>query len=189
MKYATATFCGLVLVTGCSINRQDPLTAWGKTDVSMLDYRTDAGQCAVLAATSETGPAMANSAGGIVGHSTGPASSHAMGSASAAPGPQGSASNNLPTLSGGTYRDSAPADFVNRAAMDDRTQEIFEQRARMDLLRSCLETRGYTEFALTEEQRARLSKLGRGTAERRDYLYELGTSPVVLREQAVLRSH
>lgn len=188
MKPTALALSALALLAGCTINRQDLQTAWGKTDVSMLDYRTDAGQCAVFAATSEAGPVAGKTAGGISGQNTGPAAQHATGGASAAPGNTGSAGNGLPTLSGNTYRDSAPGDFVNRAAMEDRTQEIFEQRARMDLLRSCLETRGYTEFQLTAEQRSRVAKLQRGSTERREYLYTLGTNPVVLREQAVRRT-
>ena len=87
-------------------------------------------------------------------------------------------------VGGGTYRDSASADFVNRAAMQQRTQEMSEQRARNDALKSCLVNRGYTEFELTAEQRAQLAKLPMGSDERREYLYKLGTDADVL-SQAV----
>ena len=53
-----------------------------------------------------------------------------------------------------TYRDSASADFVNRAANQQRAQEMAAQRARADALKFCLVNRGYTEFELTAEQRA-----------------------------------
>jgi hypothetical protein len=85
------------------------------------------------------------------------------------------------------YRDSAPADFVNRAAMQQRTQEMSEQRVRNDTLRSCLSSRGYTEFQLSPAQRARLGKLPPGSEERRDYLYALGTDPEVLTRQSLPR--
>ena len=76
-----------------------------------------------------------------------------------------------------TYRDSASADFVQRAATQQRAQEMAAQRARAEALKICLVERGYTEFALTAEQRAQLAKLPQGSDERREYLYKLGTDP------------
>jgi hypothetical protein len=61
------------------------------------------------------------------------------------------------------------------------------QRARSDALKSCLVSRGYSEFALTAEQRAALDKLPQGSDARRDYLYKLGTDPEVLAKQSVTK--
>jgi hypothetical protein len=175
-------------LAGCSINSATPVTAWGKKEVSLLDYRTDAGQCAVLAATHQSSDNAANTAGGIYGQNAGvPNSPGASGSPSAIA--TGGATNNGQTstaqsITGGTYRESASADFVNRAAMQQRTQEMAEQRARHEALRSCLVNRGYTEFELTSAQRAELAKLPQGSDERREYLYKLGTDPDVLTDQA-----
>ena len=47
--------------------------------------------------------------------------------------------------------------------------------------------RGYTEFALTPEQRAHLATLPQGSDERREYLYKLGTDPEVLKTQKAAR--
>lgn len=186
MRFAFVALTAAVL-TGCSTTSSGPVTAWGKKDVTMLDYRTDGGQCAVFAATLRENKNAANSAGGISGQNTSAPQQQASGSATAGAGASagGSSSNNLPTQSGGAYRDSASADFVNRAAMQQRTQEMAEQRARNDALKSCLSNRGYTEFALTSEQRAQLAKLKQGSDERREYLYKLGTDPGVLQNQAV----
>jgi len=76
---------------------------------------------------------------------------------------------------------------VNRAAMQQRSQEMAAQRARTDALKSCLAGRGYTEFELTAEQRAELAKLPQGSDERRAYLYKLGTDEQVLAKQAVAK--
>jgi hypothetical protein len=175
-----------VVFAGCTLHGAAPVTAWGKKDVSMVDYRTDAGQCAILAVTSTPDANAAKSAGGIHGSNAGvPDSPSASGSATSVAASQ--TGGGAPLISGAMYRDSAPADFVNRAAMQQRTQEMSEQRVRNDTLRSCLSSRGYTEFQLSPAQRARLGKLPPGSEERRDYLYALGTDPEVLTRQSLPR--
>jgi hypothetical protein len=164
------------------------VTAWGKKDVSLLDYRTDGGQCAVLAATQSPGINGSNSAGGINGQNPGAPTQTASGSATAAAGGPTGGGSNAPSISGGTYRDSASADFVNRAAMQQRTEEMAAQRVRNDILHSCLVSRGYTEFQLTPEQRKQLDKLPQGSEERREFLYKLGTDPEVLSKQSVAKA-
>jgi hypothetical protein len=180
----------LVALTGCSMNGSTPLTAWGKKDISMLDYRTDAGQCALIAVTLSTEENGANTAGGISGQNATVPQQGPSGSGVSAGNIPGTSPNPTPTprsTSGNTYRESASADFVNRAVQQQRSQEMAAQRARNDALKSCLSNRGYTEFELTPEQRATLSKLPQGSDERREYLYKLGTDAQVLDGQAVAR--
>ena len=183
MKPTTLVLCAAAVVGGCSMNSSTPTTAWGKNGVSLLDYRTDSGQCQVIAATKETESGNgANTAGGISGRNSSASMPAASGSASAGSATSGAAGG---TPAAGTYRESANPDFVNRAAMQQRSVEMAEQRARNDALKSCLSNRGYTEFELTSEQRAELAKLAQGSDERRAYLYKLGTDPQVLAKQAV----
>jgi hypothetical protein len=182
---------GTALLAGCSLNSSTPLTAWGKKDVSMLDYRTDAAQCALIAVTLATEGNGANTAGGISGQNPtippqGPSGSGiARGASPAGGGPAPAGTN--PAAGGPTYRDSASADFVSRAANQQRGQEMEAQRARKAALKFCLVNRGYTEFELTAEQRAALSKLPQGSDQRREYLYKLGTDPDVLTRQSLPR--
>jgi len=131
MKTISLVVCSAAVFAGCTINGSTPVTAWGKKDVSMLDYRTDAGQCAVLAATTTPDANGAKTAGGISGQNSGaPEAPKASGSASASSaGQNGSAGGGTPSVTGGTYRDSASADFVNRAAMQQRTEEMAAQRS------------------------------------------------------------
>lgn len=187
MKSISLVVTAAAFLAGCSVNGTTPVTAWGKKDVSMLDYRSDAGQCAVLAATSSSNPDGTKQAGGINGQNTGAPSQQASGSASAGSASAGTPSSTANTIGGGTYRDSANPDFVNRAAMQQRSVEMAAQRARSDALKSCLSTRGYTEFELTAAQRAELAKLPQGSEERREYLYKLGTSPDVLTKQSMAK--
>jgi hypothetical protein len=167
------------------MNSSIPVTAWGRKDVSMMDYRTDAGQCAVLAATNNPeADILKNGASGANGQGRTISESRPAGSPPDSSQRQPSSATTDP-VSGGTYRDSASADFVNRAAMAQRTQEMAAQRVRNDVLKSCLTNRGYTEFQLSSAQRAELDKLPAGSEERRNYLYKLGTSEDVLAKQAL----
>ena len=47
----------------------------------------------------------------------------------------------------------------------------------------CLSARGYSRFALTEDQRRAVSKLKPGSDQRRLYLYQLASNPAVLASQ------
>jgi hypothetical protein len=187
VKTFSSTLCVVMLLVGCSVNGSTPVTSWGKKDVSMLDYRTDAGQCALIAATFENGENGARTAGGINGQNSAVPAQGVSGS-STAPGSingGGSATRGTPILGDSNYRDSAPADLVNRAAIQQRSQEMSAQRARLDALKSCLVNRGYTEFQLSPEQRRKLAKLPEGSEERREYLHQLGTDPEILTRQAI----
>ncbi len=190
MKSTSLVLCMAAVLAGCSMNSSAPLTAWGKKNVSMLDYRTDAGQCALIAVTMATEGNGANTAGGISGQNPtipqqGPTGATVANGA--VPGANGPNIPRGPTSGGNTYRDSASADFVNRAANQQRAQEMAAQLARNDALKFCLVNRGYTEFELTAGQRAALSKLPQGSDERREYLYKLGTDPDVLTRQSLPR--
>jgi hypothetical protein len=187
MKSTSLVVCAAAVIAGCSVNGSTPVTAWGKKDVTMLDYRTDGGQCAVIAASGkQTAPDGTKQAGGINGANGGATPQAASGSANAGSAGNSGASASTPnTIGGSTYRDSANPDFVNRAAMQQRSQEMAAQRQRSDALKSCLAGRGYTEFELTAAQRAELAKLPQGSEERRTYLYKLGTDEQVLAKQAL----
>jgi hypothetical protein len=189
MKSISLVVCAAAALLGCTVNGSGRATAWGKKDVSMLDYRTDAGQCAVIATTGAPRSEGTKQAGGVDGQNgAAPNAPTVGGSAPNASSQANNASASTPSDSGGgMYRDSASSDFVNNAVMQQRNQEMAAQRARNDALKSCLAGRGYTEFSLTAEQRAALDKLPQGSDERRDYLYKLGTDPEVLTKQSVTK--
>ena len=75
----------------------------------------------------------------------------------------------------------------SRAATQQQAQEVAANKARAQRLKSCLVERGYTEFALTSEQRAHLATLPEGSDERREFLFKLGTDPAVLKSQALAK--
>ncbi len=173
----------------CACTSTGPVTSWGKEGVSMLDYRTDGGQCAVYAATATPETIDNNVAGGINGQTQTtrlPESGGSTQAAGATPGAPsaGPSSAAFPTGGGGAYRDSTNVDVVSRAATQQQAREVAVAKARTQALKNCLVDRGYTEFDLTPEQRAKLATLPEGSPERRDYLYKLGTDASVLKSQA-----
>ena len=169
----------LVTSSGCSVNT-NKTTSWGKEGVTLLDYQTDTILCGTLA--EQAGPDSAvKSAGGVDGKNGGGripgGSENGAGSAS---------SGNAASIGGGTYEGHASTDYVSRAANQQRASEMQLKQARVEKLRSCLVKRGYTEFELTPEQRSELARLKPGSAERRDYLYKLGTNPDFLKNKPSL---
>ena len=165
-----------------------PATAWGKEGVTMMDYRTDGGQCAVYAATATPETIENNQAGGISGSNETarlpPTNPGKIDPGSSQPtAPTGDA---FPT-GGSVYRDGNNADYASRAATQQQLREVAVAKARTQALKNCLVERGYTEFNLTSEQKARLATLPEGSTERREYLYKLGTDASVLKSQAVPR--
>jgi hypothetical protein len=185
-------FVAAAAATLCACATPAPPTAWGKPGVSMIDYRLDAGQCAVRAATATPENNGANTAGGINGAAPasipkGSNTSAGSGGMAQGSGPSAPAGGGAISTSGGLYRDSADPDIVQRAATQQRTRDMAIQRARVTALKTCLIDRGYQEFQLTAEQRAHLATLPQGSDERRDYLYKLGTDPAVIKSQPAPR--
>src|SRR6188768_810257 len=66
MKSILSALCAALSVCACTTS-SGPATAWGKEGVSMLDYRTDGGQCAVIAATVPADSNGDHAAGGLSG--------------------------------------------------------------------------------------------------------------------------
>jgi len=156
-----------------------PQTAWGKPGVSRVDYGSEIGMCTGFAATQGSSGNGANTAGGISGsnneantNSPGASGSGAANSAAAGNSPT---NNSASVPAGGTYSGMASSDFANRAANQQRSQEMAVQRARAEALKGCLAERGYHEFTLTAEQRAHLATLSKGSNEYHEYLYQLGS--------------
>jgi hypothetical protein len=149
--------------------------------VSRIEYGTDIGLCSGNAALADAGNG-ANTAGGISGAgsaSTGPAlpdgGRHQPDESGAVPAAAAAQSNSLPAS--GSYSGTVSSDYAQRAAMQQRTQEMLVKRAQQERFRSCITSKGYSEFTLTPEQRAHLATLRSGSNEYHEYLYSLGTNP------------
>jgi hypothetical protein len=159
-----------LVTSGCATTAAQ--TAWGKPGVSKMDYGTDVGMCTGLAAQA-SGDGNANTAGGVSGRNN-----------SAAGGGAGAASPSASVPAGGMYQGMASSDYAQRAATQQRTQEMAEQRARSDAYKSCLVERGYQEFSLNAEQAAHLATLAKGSNEYLEYLYKLGSDAEIVSKQS-----
>jgi hypothetical protein len=161
-----AAGAALALCACATTTSSGPPTSWGKAGVSKQEYGNDVGMCTGLAAQAGSGSGV-NTAGGVSGKNSG------AGSSGASEGGGG-------TVAGGTYQGMASSDYAQRAATQQRSQEMAAKRARTDAYKSCLTERGYKEFTLTAEQRAHLASLPAGSNEYHEYLYSLGTDPAVV---------
>ena len=150
-----------ILASGCTTTATQ--TAWSKPGVSRTDYGTDLGMCTGLA-SQQSGGNNNQTAGGVGGRNN-----------SAAGGGAGQASPSAAVPAGGMYSGMASSDYAQRAATQQRTQEMAEQRARADAFKGCLVDRGYKEFSLSAEQAAHLATLQKGSNEYYEYLFKLGT--------------
>lgn len=184
MKALLLSMGAAMALGGCATHA--PQLAWGKPGVSRVDYGTDVGVCTGLAAMQNA--SVSNVAGGIDGRNN-PAITNG-------PGPSGATTSNTVNSggartdtyvpAGSTYSGMVSADFAQRAATQQRTREMAEQRARAESLRSCLVERGYRQIALSEEQVSQLAKLPKGSEEHLEYLYAISSDPEIVARQSAL---
>ncbi len=169
-----------IALAGCASTGQQ--TAWGKAGVSRVDYGTDIGMCTGLAAMQNAGNG-AGTAGGISGKNSSAQTDTARGSTAASGAAAGGsgASSNVPAS--GTYSGMAGSDFVQRAATQQRSQEMQAKRLQAETFKHCLVERGYQEYTLTPEQRAKLATFKMGSDEYHEYLYSLGSDANVVASQ------
>lgn len=165
MKHALVAAGVLVAMSGCAAT--GPVTAWGKPGVSKADFGNDIGMCTGFAAQQGSGSG-ANTAGGVSGRNN----SSSVGASTA-----GATSGTVAT---GTYQGMASGDYAQRAATQQRAQEMAAKRMQADKFRNCLVERGYQEFTLTDAQRAELGALKPGTEKYYEYLYTLGSDPKIV---------
>ena len=158
--------------------RTTPPTA-GQTGVPRIDYGTDTGMCTGYAAMRGSGSGV-NTAGGVSGSNSGAIKDHPgrgsqQGENGGPPPPsQAATSNSLPAS--GMYSGTVSADYASRAATQQQAQAMAARRAQADAYKGCLTERGYKEFTLTAEQRAKLSTLKTGSNEYQEYLYSLASN-------------
>jgi hypothetical protein len=172
------------LLSACAAS--GPKTAWGKPGVSKVDYVTDLGTCTAQAAMTQGKDGNAETAGGLSGQNNN--ANNGMKDANrpsgpTAPGSGPSAGAAAPT-GGSMYRDDTPQDVVNRAANQQQQAQIVATHAKANALKSCYAERGYKEFTLTPEQRAKIATMQVNSNEYLQYMSTIGADPAVVNAQA-----
>ena len=149
-----------------------PVDTWGRAGVAYETYRNDSLECGLVgyyADVSQTEQARA-----FVG-----------------------ASRQLETVDNPNYvpPNATAADAANMGAEQARRYEQIRRSIRPEqamralklgmeaVVEDCLRARGYVQFRLTDEQSEALSKLDKGSEERREFLYRLASNPSVLEAQ------
>jgi hypothetical protein len=174
LRHSLAPLAGIALIAMPAIAAPKPQESWGQAGVDFDTYRNDAIECAArayYADISDTDHAKAFVSASKRLESTDDTS---MGQANA------SAADDMTRM-------------VNAAAQQQRIVESVRPEKRMreleaglqQVLEDCLTERGYVKFRLSEEQRAWLGTLDKGSEDRRRYLHSLASNETVLETQRV----
>jgi hypothetical protein len=161
--------------------KSKPIDSWGRVGVDFETYRTDARECALqghYADVSETEQAkkfvratkrLENS------------DDTSMGPAMAT-----SAADNAPPPDT-MYRTTVIAARTEQIRASIRPDKLVGElhEGMVGVVESCLLDRGYSQFRLTESQSKALSKLEKGSDERRHFLHALAADPAVLENQGL----
>jgi hypothetical protein len=158
-----------------------PKESWGKAGITLAQYRQDALDCGLKGyhtdiSRTEDAKAFVSASKQLDAITTG--SSVPMTVESSGTGPD--TTNEVQQMAQYANQQQHVVDNVR---VDSRMRSI--KRTLTANTEQCLAERGYSRFALTDEQRHALSKLKAGSDERRAYLYRLASNPAVLTPQKV----
>jgi hypothetical protein len=163
MKSMTFAAAVVLVLSACAATPRS--TAWVKPGVSKADFGNDVGMCTGFASQHASGSGV-NTAGGVSGKNAGSPSQSSTANAGGGAG----------TVAGGTYQGMASTDYAQRAATQQRAQEMAAKRAQAEAYSGCLTERGYKQIALTPEQSSRLASFKAGSNEYYEYLYAIATA-------------
>ncbi len=173
----------LTFISGGSPAAPAPLQSWGKAGITLVQYRQDAVDCALSGHYTDI--SQTNDAKEFLRASRELDTLH---------------SSFAPGTTSGSENGPAGADQLDRmgqfAASQQHVIDAVRPGQRYKSIKrtleaataECLEQRGYSRFALTDEQRRQLGKLKAGSDERRAFLYSLASNPSVLQLQHVATS-
>jgi hypothetical protein len=171
MRVTSLSFLPLLLLAACATGGDRASTSWGKPGVSLVQYWTDASECALAGAQADV-QTTTNLDTTRVGGPDPVQTNVAQSSRTSASSPNASLDRRVD---------------LNEALMNAHYNEMVRRReeasARQAAADSCLTGRGYQRFRLTAEQQANLDSLAEGSTERRAYLHRLGADSAVLDAQ------
>ncbi|MDP9422869.1 MAG: hypothetical protein M3Q19_08560 [Pseudomonadota bacterium] len=146
-----------------------PKFAWGKAGVSYDQYRDEAYECAMVGLDTNI-------------ENTEPVERlrKATRQLEALDNRQGVASSTDPMGAGIRHAQDLAA-IKESARAEQQVKEL--KKILFAAMQKCMVQRGYTRFALTEDQRREVAKFKNGSPERRAFLYKLGSDPAILEQQ------
>jgi len=156
-----------------------PEESWGKAGISLEQYRQDAIDCATEGyylniANTDDAKAFVRASRELDSLPMGTVAPSTTGAGGTGP---------VSTNSAQTMAEFAGIQehIIEGVRPDQRFQSI--RQMQLTKTGQCLASRGYSKFRLTAEQRSQLRKLKFGSEQRRAYLYNLASSPMVLAAQ------
>lgn len=146
-----------------------PRFAWGKAGISYDQYRAEAFECAIVGLDTNI-------------DNTEPVERlrNATRELEALDNRQSVASSADPVGAGINHAQDL-ARMREAARPDQQVKEV--KKILFSAMQQCMIQRGYTRFALTEDQRDEIDKLKDGSQERRAYIHKLASDPAVLDHQ------
>jgi hypothetical protein len=162
----------LTLVAGPAQAADAPRLAWGKAGISYDQYRDEAYDCAMVGLetdVSDTEPVEALRS--------------ATRQMEALESRQAAATSSDPAAAAAAgVRHAQEVEAVrNSARAEQQVEEV--KRIVFSTIQQCMIERGYTRFALTEEQRREIEQFDDGSPERRVALYQLASDAAILEAQ------
>jgi hypothetical protein len=146
-----------------------PRFAWGKAGISYDDYRSEAYECALEGLGAEV-------------EDTEPVQRlrQATQEMEALDARQNISSSSDPLAAG--VRHAQDLEAARLAARPEQQIRAVKQVI-YAAIQDCMVSRGFTRFALTEEQRGEMKQLADGSEERREYLHRLASDATILERQ------
>jgi hypothetical protein len=146
-----------------------PKFAWGKAGVSYDQYRNEAYECAIVGLDTNI-----DNSEPVERLRT---ATHQL---EALDNRQGVASSADPVGAGIRHAQDLAA-IRESARADQQVKEV--KKILFSAMQKCMVQRGYTRFALTEDQRSEFAKFKDGSPERRAYLHKLASDPAIVEQQ------
>jgi len=179
--FLTATGIIVALSSSAALAAHAEEFSWGKSGISVEQYRSDAISCGRLGyymdvSNTEAAHVFKDATGQLTANE-GPLASIAM-----IAGSSGSVGERQSAITQLTNVVVSSARIVEATRPKERMADVGKlMQSKVD---SCLTERGYVRFRLTDEQRKRLGHLHLGSPERHAFLFGLATDPRVLAAQA-----
>jgi hypothetical protein len=163
-----------VLIAAPAAAEPEPVDSWGRAGVAYETYRNDSLECGLVgyyADVSQTAEARA--------FVTATRQLESVDNTNFAP-PNATPEEAAYAAGGQAHQ----YERIRRSIRPEQKMRALKQ-GMVAVVEDCLRDRGYVRFRLTDEQRETLSRLDRGSEERREFLYRLASNPDVLAAQTL----
>ena len=166
-------------MAGAALAAPAPEESWGKAGITLDQYRQDALDCGLQGyytdiSKTEDAKEFVRASRRLDTMTTGSNSPNTTGAGGSGP----VSTDSVQQLA--TYA-ADQQHVVDSLHPEERFRSI--KKTLESTTERCLIQRGYSKFALTDEQRRKLRHLKAGSDERRAYLYSLASNPAVLQSQ------